>query len=396
MKPPKLTNNVITRKTPAAPAVYRPQPVPIVLQKKSSPVQNQMRANIGSALQPKKPPVAPPVYKPQPTPKVLQTKKAVFNSVQAKSSTPANNARVVQRHVDVNGVSDFNTLWANVRDRVERTWGRKKKLHQWVNDATPRGIPSYDDLADSLDKEFKARIGKARVRPNFTPKIISYFDETWGGRRHRRHVVMSSVMRDAVYSVTDKNEASDPQALLDLYKSLVAQAEFPRVPATLQEAETALVTVLHNNPANLVLDIGNWNSAIGALANNVRKELRSPNFSEVFEEFSVDSESFLDDLVGGFQPDRQREVMDFWKTYAMKNPITTEAGLRDFLEQIYDNAATDILSNKKLPPTGAALINCHVPFEQATSTGDPNVLERVCREFIGLGKISPLKYADVW
>jgi len=53
----------------AAPPVYRPQPVPRVLQKKSANVPQSPQGQVG----PK--PVAPPVYKPQPTPKCLQMKR---------------------------------------------------------------------------------------------------------------------------------------------------------------------------------------------------------------------------------------------------------------------------------------------------------------------------------
>jgi hypothetical protein len=58
----------------AAPAAYRPQPAPRVLQAKSSPGQTPGRTP--SAGQPPRGPVAPAVYRPQPTPKVLQTKSA--------------------------------------------------------------------------------------------------------------------------------------------------------------------------------------------------------------------------------------------------------------------------------------------------------------------------------
>lgn len=60
---------------PVAPPVYRPQPTPKVLQKKT--VENHRFEN----TQTRPRPVAPPVYSPQPTPKVLQTKKSPFQSV---------------------------------------------------------------------------------------------------------------------------------------------------------------------------------------------------------------------------------------------------------------------------------------------------------------------------
>ncbi|HKR02295.1 MAG TPA: hypothetical protein VJT09_16575 [Pyrinomonadaceae bacterium] len=57
------------RKIPTAPPVYRPQPVPRVLQAKQSGAPQPPLAARGQHA-----PIAPPVYRPQPTPKVLQGK----------------------------------------------------------------------------------------------------------------------------------------------------------------------------------------------------------------------------------------------------------------------------------------------------------------------------------
>ena len=60
--------------TPAAPPVYRPQPVPVVLQRKE-PIGRPPSPGAGSKVSTR--PAAPPVYRPQPTPKVLQAKSAL-------------------------------------------------------------------------------------------------------------------------------------------------------------------------------------------------------------------------------------------------------------------------------------------------------------------------------
>src|SRR5205807_2417531 len=65
------------RQTPAAPAVYRPQPLPRVLQGKITALPKPPN-------QTQRSPVAPPVYRPQPVPKVLQTKIAVGQRSQAE------------------------------------------------------------------------------------------------------------------------------------------------------------------------------------------------------------------------------------------------------------------------------------------------------------------------
>jgi hypothetical protein len=82
---PKIVTASRKPKPPVAPPVYRPQPVPRVLQRKV--------ATTGPRDQAKPAPVAPPAYRPQPTPKVLQTKTA---------RTPAAPAVVQAKKVAIN------------------------------------------------------------------------------------------------------------------------------------------------------------------------------------------------------------------------------------------------------------------------------------------------------
>jgi hypothetical protein len=67
------------QKRPAAPAVYRPQPAPRVLQAKRPPAVAPVR-------QGRPAPSAPPVYRPQPSPAVLQAKKAAGQPPRAEQS----------------------------------------------------------------------------------------------------------------------------------------------------------------------------------------------------------------------------------------------------------------------------------------------------------------------
>jgi hypothetical protein len=70
---PKVSAPAQLKKGAVAPPVYRPQPVPKVLQRKAT-VQTQRPAPTNPA---NRPPAAPAVYRPQPTPKVLQRKAAL-------------------------------------------------------------------------------------------------------------------------------------------------------------------------------------------------------------------------------------------------------------------------------------------------------------------------------
>lgn len=107
----------MNRRQPIAPPVYRPQPVPKVLQTKRPPGQNIQtarapfqpvappiyRPGAKKTAQMKTGPVAPPVYRPQPVPKVLQTKKTIQAQVGPGQQNAIQRSRenVVQRDVDL-------------------------------------------------------------------------------------------------------------------------------------------------------------------------------------------------------------------------------------------------------------------------------------------------------
>jgi hypothetical protein len=69
---PTASGRLVPKPTPAAPPVYRPQPVPKVLQRKSVSVPQL-------ACQTRRPPVVSPAHRPQFTPRVLQEKAAVVS-----------------------------------------------------------------------------------------------------------------------------------------------------------------------------------------------------------------------------------------------------------------------------------------------------------------------------
>jgi hypothetical protein len=81
-KAPRSNTTAVTNqrvKQPVAPSVYRPLPVPKVLQRKisSGAMPKARQASL---------PVAPPVFRPQPVPKVLQTKSASAYSPESRSA----------------------------------------------------------------------------------------------------------------------------------------------------------------------------------------------------------------------------------------------------------------------------------------------------------------------
>ncbi len=80
---PKKVSVQPQAKPPIAPAAYRPQPAPKILQAKTAAGSQQQSA------QTRPQPVAPPAYRPQPGPKVLQAKTAAPRAINQSSNTPA-------------------------------------------------------------------------------------------------------------------------------------------------------------------------------------------------------------------------------------------------------------------------------------------------------------------
>jgi hypothetical protein len=320
-------------------------------------------------------------------------------------------ARAIQQHrgspllmrtlvLERNSYSDEREpeVWGLVKPFLQGVYGRRKALRalfaQNQNDNW-----SVADLAAFLDEPYERK--KARARPTWTAGVLAWLTGTYGGTQHRRHIVMSSLMRDAVYAVSDgfPKTPQDEQKLAALYSSLVGLVS-KRNHNSLLAAETDLVSLLHNNPANLIIDKGNWNSAIGALAQKLKSSVKG--YAEAWEEIKGDRDkklpAYLDQIgKGGWEVPIQRQIIDFWKDYAAKNPPSSADDLRDLLEDMFDNAAVDMMTTQstKETPMGP-LLSCHTGFAQVTSSMDPGTLQNVVTAFIEIGKKNDPPYEKVW
>ncbi|HEY9651021.1 MAG TPA: hypothetical protein V6C95_10190, partial [Coleofasciculaceae cyanobacterium] len=307
------------------------------------------------------------------------------------------NGRTIQRVVDVGGEQNPTVLWKNVQGLVEKVYRRKKTLFEWSEMPPPvMAFTDYPSLAIELDKANQSKASQGRSRPDWTPKIKDYYDKTWGGKRHRRHIIMSSLMRDAVYAVTD-NPLYTNQEKLAVYNEIIATAGFAAYDKTdLNQAESALVYVLHNNPANLVIDSGAENSAIGSLAHNFNTYLEKDEqaLTKDLAIFKQNPIGFLDAMVSGFQPQVQQQIVDIIKNF----PMPTNVGeFREYLEMIYDNTAVDVMTNEKLPPQAPEMLQLHGRFLASQSTGDLNILYGTAMTYVLVGvEFKDCPYSTIW
>ncbi len=289
----------------------------------------------------------------------------------------------LQRTVNLNGETNPANIWPQVTNWVQSRYKRKQTLIRWAGDSITRNYTDAQTLANDLDTANAKGGMLGRGRPAFSSKLTAIFNQTQGGAWHRRHIVMSSLMRDAVYATTEANIASNGGNLLIAYNHLVGLAGGPPV-TTIPQAEANLVYILHNNPANLVIDQGDWNSAIGAFAHNVKAKLDQDQ-TVVFQEYKLDRRTFFGNLVQGFQPHIQQQIAAFWENFEEPTDVSE---FTDLLETMYDNAAFDLMSNKAMPQQQnltTILMKTHGLFVAAASSGDLNTLVNACTIYINTG-----------
>jgi hypothetical protein len=292
----------------------------------------------------------------------------------------------VRRVVDVKGEQDAGVLWDKVKGKVKSVYRRKKTLEEWAALPGPaKTFPDYDALALALDNANQSKASKGRTRPGWAPGITNYFDKTYGGTHHRRHLVMSSLMRDAVYAVSDSPTTSQKDALRCYNEALSEVGYSSPKSDDLGLTEAALVYVLHNNPANLVQDIGVPNSAIGSLAHTTDRYVSKSNqeLQVDYDAYAKDPAAFLFGLVGGFQPQYQKTIISMVNTFGQAGDLDE---FRDFLEMFYDNMAFDLMTSKQLPKETQELLDLHTRFLAVRASGDAQMLYGVVMTYIMIGQ----------
>lgn len=188
----KVNQPAIRRTTPVAPPVYRPQPLPKVLQRKTITTQPQPRLQTSSTGNERRTPVAPPVYRPQTkTPRLVPAQKTQTPAAQMKTrphiqairpaqhqppkaNIAARNARqqtnvlqrtplrtassggVIQRLIIDDMRVSTDETWDEILPLIEES-GIPAKHHAWMK-AQLRAMPArrrfnyYEDVAEELEK----------------------------------------------------------------------------------------------------------------------------------------------------------------------------------------------------------------------------------------------------
>jgi hypothetical protein len=184
-----------TRRVPAAPAPYRPQIAPKVLQAKKAAGVPQPHAT-----QTKRTPVAPPVYRPQPPPRVLQTKKATVAPIPMASNSTASNKKVA---VTPSPALRANVLQASRAPSVPKA-APSARAH--VRPAPPTGPRAR---TSSLGGIIQRKLGQGKVNAVrdyiiANPNVVGVLNYEWGASEEDPGLLLSDDLLLKNYNVLKK------------------------------------------------------------------------------------------------------------------------------------------------------------------------------------------------
>lgn len=258
-------------------------------------------------------------------------------------------------------------VWKEIRKYLRALNYRKMRFACWCEEDEIRNFKDYAELAAALDSSFKPY----RKRPEWTQELLAKIKVSPGD--HRRHIIMSSLMRQAVYTVSDNPTITEEEKLAAYNEILSRYIDKYHAPS-LEIAETDLVSFLHNDLDNIIVDVGGYNSAIGALAHNINEFLKANEISTntiLNEQNYGDFCNILSGLKKGFEMSTQKEIIEQFLDLL---PAYMGFAYKDILEELYDNMAFDIMTNKSQPEKIDRLIYLHSCFVACVETGD---LERL-------------------
>lgn len=309
--------------------------------------------------------------------------------------------------------SHLDSVWGVVAsllsDRGLSRYGRRKKLTEHLKKGDTLGPMNLEEYVEHLIEETPIRKEQGRERPDWDPFWKSV--ETKG--LHRRHVVISSVMRDAVYAVTDKIKKGKNGTQKDNLKEMYTKHS--SVAATsLEDAEAALVSKLHNHKLNIFIGEGSWNSAIGGLAHvSVQEFLDMAENAPDVATAKLAVESFIKALrnanvFGMHDPrneivkiteDRLSKVGTDWSGSSLISDPELDLIKKEVFEVIestWDSVASDIsqAQNPSIARHQNQLFNFNKEFLDIAKSGNETDLNKTITNFLEREDIASVKELD--
>jgi hypothetical protein len=283
--------STIQRRQPASAApVYRPQPLPRVLQAKMRGSAQVPNLSVPSR-------VAPPVYRPQPLPRVLQTKKDLRASVAAQQQTrqTAPVAPNVYRPQPIPSVLQTKLAASQQLAPGPGNFQSLKRAPETIQRSRAFAMRTPSPHAPLNSRTIQRSHLKRR---NFTSQTQTDVPLPKGLGYHRRHIISHHLMKSALEAWADTHKGDQRvQKLSDLLNDM------------------------NNYLPNLIPGPGAENSAIGMFTNSAAKKI------DYFEAQSSTPQEMQQSLgkYSGFQQATQHSLIDPVLTTFTNDPMVGQS-----------------------------------------------------------------------
>lgn len=306
---------------------------------------------------------------------VLQQQKMKISGDTYVEGQAVSENEAVERHADVLGSSiPDRALWA-------------LSANAGGESITSREIPGTVFCGKAKIKLPKRRNAGSLKAPRWDQRTVmkvSLHHE--GGIQHRRHIIMSEVMRRAVGRIerqAQSNRAIERRLML-LALQLRRTTGYGRGGVyNARAAAEMIVYILHNNSDNLIAGRGDYNSSIGFMAHHLYTVLKDPAvFQKYYDSYLNNRDGFYERMMLGCFPScytviRQGIVGIFSPAVQLDSDA-----FHALLTGVYDSLAVDLMTDVSDVLKIQRYLPFHMQFENVQDIGE---LKRVCEDFVEEG-----------
>lgn len=317
---------------------------------------------------------------------VLQQRKMKISGDTYVEGQAVSENEAVERHADVLGSSiPDRALWAlSANAGEESITSREIPGIVFCGKAKPRKPNRiHRRYLDTRRRARAARLSAPRWDKRTVTKVPLHHE---GGMQHRRHIIMSEVMRRAVGRIerqAQSNRAIERRLML-LALRLRGMTGYGRGGVyNARAAAEAIVYILHNNSDNLIAGEGDYNSSIGFMAHHLCTVLQNPvALQEYYDTYMRDRGRFYGLMMQGCLPSCYHEIGQCIAGIFSSDLTLDQEDFNSLLQEVYDSLAVDLMTDVSDALKMRRYLPFHMQFENVQDIGE---LERVCEDFVEEG-----------
>lgn len=239
------------------------------------------------------------------------------------------------------------------------------------------------DFSEMRRRARAVRLGAPRWDRRTVMKVPLHHE---GGLQHRRHIIMSEVMRKAVERVAVRAEGNNElkEKLMDLATWLMLMTGYAS--GSVRDAGSAaenIAFILHNNSDNLIAGEGDYNSSIGFMAHHLRQVLENPEeLQGYYESYLGNRAGFYGLMMQGCFPRCYNEIGQCIAGIFSSDVTLEQEEFNLLLREVYDSLAVDLMTDVTDLLKIQRYLSFHVEFENVQDFAQ---LEHVCMAFVRTG-----------